>query len=52
MATTNTAAEKVEKEIIRLEHLSATRVTLKLVDVLAFLKEINNELTPNEPDET
>lgn len=56
-ATVNPASEKVTNEIIRLKHLHATSVVVKIEDVLKFLEDISNDLNqpvdpePEEPTE-
>lgn len=48
----NPANQKVADEIIRLKHLHATRVVVKIEDVIAFLEDINKDLNqPVDPDE-
>ena len=42
-ATVNPASEKVTNEIIRLKHLNATSLVVKIEDVLKFLEDISNE---------
>ena len=46
--TQDTAKEKVSKEIIRLKHLIATRVVIKIEDAIAFLEDVLADL--NQPD--
>lgn len=51
--TQDTAKEKVSKEIIRLKHLIATRVVIKIEDAIAFLEDVLadfNQPDPVEPD--
>jgi len=50
----DTAKEKVSKEIIRLKHLHATRVVIKIEDAVAFLEDVLADLNqpdPVEPDD-
>ncbi len=52
--TQDTAKEKVSKEIIRLKHLIATRVVIKIEDAIAFLEDVLADLNqpdPVEPDD-
>lgn len=52
--TQDTAKEKVSNEIIRLKHLIATRVVIKIEDAIAFLEDVLADLNqpdPVEPDD-